>query len=680
MEHRFKECSHHNICLYNELLIQIGFEECVEIRRKVKEFEVNRKDQLSLLHPNLKTICTGSVAEGFRHGQTDRDYMKVLKDITVLDSDTEILYSREPDKTVLLSINKDPVYWNEGYVILKCIGDGKIFADGHQECIDYAKTNQFVSSYRFKEWWVTYHSNYNVDVFMHGPCVSISGLSSDQDIAFSLECGFWPSQAREWLNRTRVWPSQKLVDEIAMCGCHLVPLGPIKDMKDDLLWRVSFNNAEKKLVYAFNQTQFLCYGLLKIVLKECIEKLEYYPGNTLCSYFIKTLLFWIIQDTTAELWQPHNIVICFVVCLVRLTVWVKRESCPNFFIPSRNMFKLKVQGHAKARLLQTLKEVHKMGVWNCFAMCSKRFHINTHHTNSITQYIKPYFVDQSYLRECRVLSFSFLVDDLCAFDKMYTTLNVNPLSELELQFSTCQQLSMYQRKAIQSNKIKYLRKAKELDLTRGPLMLATNLYCEAEYLQVVQMIGDVKASLGKFTFCAGINNADILNYNEVLAEYVFSHECRKFSLEEKRRKLLAMDILIHKVTDVFTKAKNERNIPKELWFDLLFQRMALVVHPLVYLYFLEFLCYKHLLRNDKATTARSELENIVLNVCKFEDRPIAHLILGITYEENKRYDDALRHYDLSLSLRSRFTSALCRGYLVKKFIKLCLQDRDYGID
>ena len=662
-------------------MIKIGFEECVEIRRKVKEFEANRKDQLSLFHPNLKTICTGSVAEGFRHGQTDRDYMKVLKDITVLDSDTEILYSREPDKTVVLSINKDPVYWNEGYVMLKCIQDGENPTDIHQQCINYAKINNFVSSYRFKEKWVTYHTEFGVDVFIHGPCISLSGLSSDYDIAFSLECGFWPSQAKEWLNRTRVWPSQKLVDEIAMSGCHLVPLGPVKDVKDDLLWRLSFNNAEKKLVFAFNQTQFLCYGLLKIVFKECIEKLENYPKNTLCSYFIKTLLFWIIQDTTAELWQPHNIVICFVLCLVRLTVWVKRESCPNFFIPSRNMFKLKVQGHARARLLQTLKEVHKMGVWKCFAMCSERFHIITHLTNSETQYLKPYFVDQSYLRECRVLSTSFLVDNLCDFDKMNTTVNVN-LSEfeLELQFFTCQQLSMYQRKAIQSNKIKYLRKAKELDLTRGSLMLATNLYCKAEYQHVIQMIGDIKANLGKFTFYCSINNANVLNCNKVAYEYVFQYKCRKYSLEEKRRKLLAMDIIIHGVTDVFTKAANERNIPKELLFDLLFQRGALVVHPLVYLYFLEFLCYKHLVRNDEATTAHRKLENIVLNVCMYDDRSVAHLILGISFEENKRYDDALRHYDLSLSLRSSFTSALCRGYLVKKFIALCLQDRDYGID
>lgn len=74
---------------------------------------------------------------------------------------------------------------------------------------------------------------------------------------------------------------------------------------------LSFNNAEQRLVFAFNHTQFLCYGLLKAVMKECIQKMKSYPENTLCSYFIKTLMFWMIQDTETDLWQPENIVICW---------------------------------------------------------------------------------------------------------------------------------------------------------------------------------------------------------------------------------------------------------------------------------------------------------------------------------------------------------------------------------
>lgn len=151
---------------------------------------------------------------------------------------------------------------------------------------------------------------------MQRPCISYCGLSTDIDIAYSFEYNFWPLQAKEWIRRPRLWPSQKLVNEIVQNGCHVVPLGPLKSVKNDLFWRLSFNTAEQKLVFAFNHTQFLCFGLLKAVMTECTQKMKGY----------------------------HNIMICYVVCLVHLLVWVKNEECPNFFIPSRNMFKIKVTG------------------------------------------------------------------------------------------------------------------------------------------------------------------------------------------------------------------------------------------------------------------------------------------------------------------------------------------------
>lgn len=110
----------------------------------------------------------------------------------------------------------------------------------------------------------------NMDYFIHGPCISILGMSSDQDIAISLECLVWPRQANKWVKRPRLWPSQKLVNEIVQNGCHLVAVVPSKNVKEDRLWRLSLNNAVKKLVMAFNNTKLLCYGLLKVVLKECI--------------------------------------------------------------------------------------------------------------------------------------------------------------------------------------------------------------------------------------------------------------------------------------------------------------------------------------------------------------------------------------------------------------------------
>ncbi|XP_061186707.1 uncharacterized protein LOC133194815 [Saccostrea echinata] len=681
MEYKFGNCIQHNKCLYYELNIQLGFEESIQMRRNVKEFEMRRKDSLSIFHPYMETICTGSIAEGFRHGQTDRDYMKVLKDINIIHSNMEKLYSREgnnSDKKLTLVISHESSHWKEGYVLLKFQNSGEDTFEEHAQCIQSALVGTYVSSHGFKKWWIERTKDPNTNFFIHGPCISVTGVSSDHDMAFSLECPFWPPQAKEWVDRPRLWPSKQIVREIELDGCHLVALGPIKDVENDLLWRLSFNKAEKRLVFAFNHTQFLCYGLFKIVLKECIEKIDTYPENSLCSYFIKTLMFWVIEETAPELWCPNNIVVCFLLCLLRLTHWIKIGRCPNFFIPERNMFKSKFHGQTKMQLIETLKTVFKMGLWNCFAKCEKRFHITSHYEETIIPCFKPYFVDQSYLREFRVLSSSFQTDDLCQFSKMENS-NLENLSEVEIEFATCQRLSLFQREALKARtheeQLDYFSRAKELDLTRGPLMFATCLYGVKKYSQVIQIIQQIKMSLSKFTFYAGINTAEIIP--DSIAEYAFSATVQR-CLREKRERFLAMDIILRKEIiqkdderGVFRKRPNRENTPSELHFDIFCQRTSLVIHPLVYLHFLNFLCQKHLDQNNYAKKALSELENVVFEVCKHDDLPMAHLILGISYEKERRFEDAVYHYKESYRKRSSYTSALWRAFFIQQYVQLC---------
>lgn len=211
-------------------------------------------------------------------------------------------------------------------------------------------------------------------------------------------------------------------------------------------------------------------------------------------------------------------------------------------------------------------------------------------------------------------------------------------------------------------------------------MLATGIYCAAKYTEAIGIVEDTSRSLSKFTFFAGINGADIMKLDETFLEYLCSPRNLRYSLREKREKLLAMDIIIHKETDVVTKTPNWRNIPDEIHFDFLFQRTSMIIHPLVYLYFFKFLCCKHLKRKDDASAALKELEITVAEVCKHDDKPVAHLILGILYEEDKRFDEAISQYEVSLSLRSTFTSALCRSYLVRKYIKCCTPEANYDVD
>ncbi|XP_062591222.1 uncharacterized protein LOC134252735 [Saccostrea cucullata] len=108
-----------------------------------------------------------------------------------------------------------------------------------------------------------------------------------------------------------------------------------------------------------NHTQFICYGLLKIFLKDVINKNVEEP--LLCSYFMKTTMFWLIQVGHMN-WSPNNLLECFWMCFKYLVQCVNRGKFANFFIPQNNMFMNKIFGIARESLLDQLNQYYRMGL------------------------------------------------------------------------------------------------------------------------------------------------------------------------------------------------------------------------------------------------------------------------------------------------------------------------------
>ena len=108
-----------------------------------------------------------------------------------------------------------------------------------------------------------------------------------------------------------------------------------------------------------NHTQFLCYGLLKIFLKEAIDANSDAKG-LLCSYFLKTALFWEITTTSND-WNPSSLLSCIWKCFLRLLHWVVCSYCPNFFIPQNNMFAGKIESTNRDNLLRHMMTLYHEG-------------------------------------------------------------------------------------------------------------------------------------------------------------------------------------------------------------------------------------------------------------------------------------------------------------------------------
>ena len=202
-------------------------------------------------------------------------------------------------------------------------------------------------------------SDKTVTVTRQGPSVEtwtkyMDKSESGLDDVLSIHCDFWPITALEWTQRPRHfgWPTPHDISTIINFGCHLVPVGhPHSDTKL-MEWRISFSVAERTLVWSFNHIQLQCYAVMKIILKEFI-KVRCSPQNqVLCSYFIKTFLFWKYESNDLMFWHADNFRECIMYLLAEFSECLHEGVLRHYFLPRFNLLSVKLTRAAQTELLQ----------------------------------------------------------------------------------------------------------------------------------------------------------------------------------------------------------------------------------------------------------------------------------------------------------------------------------------
>lgn len=121
--------------------------------------------------------------------------------------------------------------------------------------------------------------------------------------------------------------------------------------------------AEKRLVYAMNHSQFLLYGLMKLFMKEVINRDVEENDELLCSYHMKTAVFWVLKQNSLSECNSQNFMQCFLICFKLVIKWVYEGVCPNFFIPENNLFWSKCMVQLKtncfANFMPCMKKEHR---------------------------------------------------------------------------------------------------------------------------------------------------------------------------------------------------------------------------------------------------------------------------------------------------------------------------------
>ncbi|XP_078321985.1 uncharacterized protein LOC111112408 [Crassostrea virginica] len=594
---------------------------------------------------------SGSRREGFRLKGSDIDYMFWLNNHRVIFDMSQSEHYYKENKTLILSDSSESP---PGFTLLELLTPT---TDSEVQSARVPMNDRLqISSSLFKQ---QAQSHYFPGSITHGPCESgeVGGLQ--YDLACCFACDFWPQSASYWINRCHSWPDMEVIHEIVRNGCHFVPIGHPQGLHEHEEWRISFSLTEHKLVRSMNHCQFLTYGLLKIFLKEVIDEQSEETNKLLCSYHMKTVIFWVIQQNAVPLWCPQNLLAGFWVCFKLLLKWVYEGVCPNFFIPENNLFQSKVHGSAQKKLFLQLHGLYEKGL-----VCLLQ-----------SPSIKSYISDVLYNPRLSICTSEDKMISECDHDKElfneiywntpYSPKNIDhcikylhtielmigePLTQyqvLMLQRSTANILqstaftlhNMYTNTGL--NKQMYIADRMSCHMLKltakfgciSDMMYIAMFYCKTfrfrEALYITEMI-KVKLEQPGLMYK---RHVDPQRYTEAVGGQSWS---------TKIRQAVANDIKLNNYTCYINELKPEQQSVSNLF------RIPLSVS----LYFVEFLCYRHI----DTTLAQTALEKLQVLVQHDEGqyvldvlRDISWEILGICQQMTGNHQAALYSYQQSLT-------------------------------
>src|SRR6218665_1245974 len=178
----------------------------------------------------------------------------------------------------------------------------------------------------------------------HGPAFTQVRLDHHHkltsDLVIGLRYSVWPSNATEWKERSRLngWPSNEIVRKIINDGCHLVMKPHPSHPDDENEWRFSFSLAESTLARELNDVQRYIYRIFRRIKSNIVKEAGGSDQTILKTYHLKTLLFWAYEEKPSSFWEEGRIETTVEELLAQMIEWLIEERCPNYFIPSCNLF------------------------------------------------------------------------------------------------------------------------------------------------------------------------------------------------------------------------------------------------------------------------------------------------------------------------------------------------------
>ena len=627
--------SSHEKEIYDNIIRVVGSEMDIRIRQNI--FLITDKI-CNKVSTNVIRVSSGSLAEGLDLPGSDTDIMWIINGVTVIQNVQHM--HRSPWRTTLLM--EDDMEF-PGFSGLKLIAKGiHEFFLTSPECFVETINGLFLSNISFMRKLI--EACINTQKSAHGPC--LSDKDEAVDVAFCFHLHTWPRQAEQWIYRHRPgqWPADILINEIVNYGCILVPIGPKEKDNSELLWRISFSMAEKQLSHSMNYTQFLCYALLKLSLKNIINRHDKVSG-LLCSYFMKTALFWLSEEICTNTFKLQNLFHCYFLCLDKIISWVKCCYCPNYFIPEHNMFRGKINRANSWLLLNVLQRLRNgecealtvNALFNSEAVlhdsCVKlELFLYKNINNNLRFQFDIFTVKNggmllSFIKSLAMSQSSSILSGLCKYYYSFISQNIVQT----LPFPTTNKHYAHVIRLYHT----HLHDGTKSDAVSGWLLYASFYYTLGQYNTTLKIIDHVLSRCTPDMIMLIRNNYttdEIMYYKQNVG-------CSNITLSEKMR-LATVNCVWY--------VKQSTLIPHELKPEV--QDGIFYVPPVVMSHCLRFLCYHHLYNiNNRQQSLRDLLLTITkLHFISHSQLSFAFTILGVCHEIVGDKERAYHCYDGAL--------------------------------
>ncbi|KAK3083409.1 hypothetical protein FSP39_021849 [Pinctada imbricata] len=561
--------------LCDRLSFLFGTEEYVSLRR---DLVLLREELNSYKFRDVRRrfICSGSLGEGVAYPRSDDDVMMYNTNTRVVKS-----YREATQRYDLLMV---PSESSPGYCLLLDVNQSYPV-----NIIHVINEMPFLSSSLWKQYDLQEGES------IHGPCRSQIVCDYEYDRAECIYFPSWPDIANNWILRNRIqsWPSHDIMRNIIMQGCHVVPIGDQSSFYHEHEWRISFSMAERTLMHSLNHVQFLTYNLLRLCLKRIIAKGS---PDVLCSYFMKTTLFYTAENTPSQLWQVENIDTCFKTCLSVLYDYVYHIYCPNFFIPEYNMMKRKVNHTNRQPLLDIIRSLHDIGIVGTIHLCGEsgcldeRISFSSIESNLDFEFVNSALFNLILSSLLHIISTTDIYGVLFKLFRLLQSYNACETANIMFRYSIifcCQQLIDRLLIQLRINKRNYrlhkrietlLRIGYRVDVTTGKLTAATYMYLIGKTESALSHIRRLLSEYPPYALACRSNNDTLVAYMDVMCS-------RGYTIGYKVRQAYA---LRHRLIENVLNALPQ---PLRILISTFPDNISVPLEPLSYTYVLESLCY-----------------------------------------------------------------------------------------